>query len=179
MVYDTVQNGLLIEANLNSKNYVINDLIEKLKNKECCMENDLSQNETTFFNPSAALQHCDKCSFETYQEGELERHVKSTHTTSFSNFKCDLCDFISKTTGGLKTHVTKMHTKSRRVKCWTCDYTCETKGELVIHNDKYWYSHRMCLNKNHKKDILEEFEQLKSDGFKVHQVVLDTHWLKA
>ena len=117
VINDFVKKVNDIEANLNSKNDVINDLVEKLKNKECCMENDLSQNETTFFNPSAALQHCDKCSFETDQEGELERHVKATHTTSFTNFKCDHCYFILKTTGGLKTHVTKMHTKSRRVKC--------------------------------------------------------------
>ena len=110
---ETVINDLVkrvndMEANLNNKNDIINDLAEKLTNKECCQENELSQNETTFFNPSDVLQHCEKCSFETYQEDDMERHVKATHTT---NFKCDLCDFISKTTGGLKTHKTKMHTR--------------------------------------------------------------------
>ena len=116
------------ETNLKNKTVIINDLSEKLKNTECCLENDLSQNETTFFNPSDVLQNCDKCSFETYQEDEMERDVKANHST---NFKCDLCVFISKTTGGLKSHKTKMHTKSRRVKCWTCDYTCETRKRKI------------------------------------------------
>ena len=82
-----------MEANLQNKTVIINNLSEKLKKKECCLENDLFQNEITFFNPSDVLQNYDKCSFETYQEDEMERHVKANHST---NFKCDFCDFISK-----------------------------------------------------------------------------------
>ena len=55
---------------------------------------------------------------------------------------------------------------------------CETKAKLTIHNDKSWYSPQMCLNRNHKKDILEEFEELKTDGFTVHRAVLDKYWLQ-
>ena len=38
-----------------------------------------------------------------------------------------------------------------------------------MYNERYWYSHRMALNRNHKKYILEEFEELKKDGFKVNE----------
>ena len=45
-------------------------------------------------------------------------------------------------------------------------FCCATKVELVSHNDKYWYSHRKCLNRDHEKYILGQFIQLEEDGYK-------------
>ena len=78
-------------------------------------------------------------------------------------FKCEKCDFSAKSDAALKTHI-----RSKHFTCWTCNFICNTKDERTNHNEKYWYSHRMALNRNHKKYILEEFEQLEQDGFKVN-----------
>ena len=63
----------------------------------------------------------------------------------------------------------KTHIRSKHFTCWTCSFICDTKEERTKHNDKYYYSHRMALNRNHKKYILEEFEQLKQDGYTVNE----------
>ena len=57
----------------------------------------------------------------------------------------------------------------QKFKCITCDYTCEIYSELVEHSDKYYYSHRRALNKDHEKYILDEFQQLDEDGFLIHR----------
>ena len=72
---------------------------------------------------------------------------------------CEKCGF------GLIVHTRAEHTEQNRIKCWKF----ATKRDVIEHNDKYWYSHRMCLNSNHKRYILEEFEQLKKDGFTVKE----------
>jgi hypothetical protein len=94
---------------------------------------------------------------------EVSEHIIEVHVKSL---QCEFCDFVGKTEGGLKTHIRKMHTtaKAKQFKCWTCDFICERNADLTTPNDKYWYSHRMCLNQKHKKYILEECKQLKDDG---------------
>ena len=82
------------------------------------------------------------------------------------------CDFVAKSEQGLKVHVKAIHTKNK-VKCWKCDFTCETKSDLTEHNDTYYYSHRMGYYPHRKKDYLEEFEQLKSDGFTVKEDIIN------
>ena len=89
-------------------------------------------------------------------------------------FKCDICEFNATSDADFRAHIRTKHKDSRKFfKCWTCDFVCRTKLKLTEHNDKYYYSHRMALNSNHKKYILEEFEQLKDDGFKVHDSTLE------
>ena len=88
--------------------------------------------------------------------------------------KCEICDFTANSDAEFRAHIRAKHKDSRKFfKCWTCDFVCTTKVELTAHNDKYYYSHRMALNKNHKKYILEEFEQLKKDGFTAHNSTLE------
>ena len=53
--------------------------------------------------------------------------------------------------------------------CFTCNFTCETHSELVEHNDIYYYSHRITLNKEYEKEILDEFQRLDEDGFLIHR----------
>ena len=81
---------------------------------------------------------------------------------------CNLCDFVAKNKFGLKIHFHKKHS-SAKFKCFTCDFTCESHSDLVQHNEKYYYSHRQTLNKDHEKDILNEFQQLDQDGFIPHR----------
>ena len=71
-----------------------------------------------------------------------------------------------------------VHSDLSRIKCWTCNFACASKDDLTIHNDKYWYSHRMRPNQNHKKYMLEEFEDLKKDGFIVKEDTINmvTDW---
>ena len=45
-----------------------------------------------------------------------------------------------------------------KFKCFTCDFTCMSHGELVEYNDRYSYSHRITLNKDNEKQILDEFQ---------------------
>ena len=82
--------------------------------------------------------------------------------------KCNLCDFVAKNKFGLKIHFHKKHSTAK-FRCFTCDFTCESHGDLVDHNEKYYYSHRQNLNKDHEKDILDEFQQLDQDGFIPHR----------
>ena len=65
------------------------------------------------------------------------------------------------------------HTLQNKIRCWKCDFSCAYKAELSTHSDKYYYSHRMCLNSNHKRFILEEFEELKRDDFTVQEDILE------
>ena len=91
------------------------------------------------------------------------------HIQVVKKLECDYCEFIAKSLSGLKTHITKMDTGVKKFKCFTCNFCCATKDKLVSHNEKYWYSHRQCLNRDHERYILGEFIQLKEDGFKVHR----------
>ena len=87
--------------------------------------------------------------------------------------KCEKCDFIAKNEQGLKIHIKAKHTEPQKFKCYICDFSSGTKAELTEHNDVYWYSHRMCLNPRRKKEYLEEFDQLKLDGFTVKEKVYE------
>ena len=83
--------------------------------------------------------------------------------------RCGKCDFVAKNEQGMKIHLKSKHTEGNRIKCWRCDFTCETKTDFTEHNDKYYYSHRLGYYPHRKKDYLEEFEELKSDGFIVKE----------
>ena len=52
-----------------------------------------------------------------------------------------------------------------KFKCFTCDFTCESHSDLVENKEKHYYSYRQNLNKDHEKDMLNEFQQLNEDGF--------------
>ena len=82
--------------------------------------------------------------------------------------KCDYCDFVAKNKFGLKIHIHKKHSTAK-FNCFTCNFTCETHSELVQHNDIYYYSHRITLNKEYEKEILDEFQRLDEDGFLIHR----------
>ena len=70
------------------------------------------------------------------------------------------------------------HTELNKFKCWKCDFTCASKDDLTTHNEKYWYSHRMFPNSDHKRHDLKEVEELKKDGFTVNEDTLNmvTNW---
>ena len=109
--------------------------------------------------------------YELDKETEVEKNpepsnLKSSDPESQSQnveFECEKCQFTAKSDAALKTHI-----RSKHFTCWTCNFICNTKEERTTHNEKYWYSHRMALNRNHKKYILEEFEELKKDSFTVN-----------
>ena len=83
--------------------------------------------------------------------------------------KCEQCDFVAKNDQGLKVHIKAKHTAPQKFKCFKCDFSSATKEELTEHNDVYWTSHRMCLNPRRKKEYLEDFDQMKIDGFTVKE----------
>ena len=72
---------------------------------------------------------------------------------------------MAKNEHGLKVHMKAKHTEQNRIRCLKSDFTYATKSELTEHNDTYYYSHRMSFYPHRKKDYLEEFEELKMDGF--------------
>ena len=124
------------------------------------------------------ISKCEECEYISKNSEDLKTHIASNHDNekeverSEELKSCDQCEFETNSDQDLQDHQRRNHKK--KFKCFTCDFSSETKVELTKHNDIYWYSHRMCLNRNHKKYILEEFEQLKEDGFIVH-IKLD--WL--
>ena len=89
-------------------------------------------------------------------------------TGNSAEIKCTLCEFVAKNKFGLKIHFHKKHSTAK-FRCFTCDFTCESHSDLVDHNDKYYYSHRITLNKDYEKNILDEFQQLDEDGFLIHR----------
>ena len=97
-----------------------------------------------------------------------ENEKEDNPPLNMAEIKCNLCDFVAKNKFGLKIHFHKKHSTAQ-FKCFTCDFTCESHSELVEHNEKYYYSHRQKLNKDHEKDILDEFQQLDEDGFIPHR----------
>ena len=121
---------------------------------------------------------CEQCEYVSKNSEDLNTHTALNHENEKEEENpcilksCDQCEFKTNSDEDLREHERRSHKK--KFKYFTCDLSSKTKVELTAHNDKYWYSHRMCLNRNHKKYILEEFEQLKEDGFTVH-IKLD--WL--
>ena len=111
---------------------------------------------------------------DTSVEANSSLKQQDPDNTSSEFKKCDKCDFTSNNDSDLHTHIQAQHKKKKKIKCWTCDFATKTKHELTEHNDKYWYSHRMCIEERFKKDILEEFDELKKDGFTVHASNLKT-----
>ena len=104
------------------------------------------------------------------QETNSEIKVNNDTLEDVKN-KCEICDFIAKNEQGLKIHIKAKHTEPQKFKFYICDFSSGTKAELTEHNDVYWYSHRMCLNPRRKKEYLEDFDQLKLDGFTVKEKV--------
>ena len=98
------------------------------------------------------------------------QHADSEQKTlgNTEQIKCDHCDFVAKNKFGLKIHFHKKHS-SAKFNCFTCDFKCETRSDLLEHNEMYYYSHRITLNKEHEKEILDEFQQLDEDGFIPHR----------
>ena len=101
-----------------------------------------------------------------------EIHVENDKLEDVKN-KCEKCEFIAKNEQGLKIHIKAKHTEPQKFKCYICDFSSGTKAELTEHNDVYWYSHRMCLNPRRKKEYIEDFDQLKLDGFTVKEKVYE------
>ena len=88
--------------------------------------------------------------------------------------KCEKCDYTADNDADMKIHMQAKHKRNKTIKCWRCDYRTKNKTELTEHNDKYWYSHRMSIEERFKKYILEEFEELKKDGFTINEETLKT-----
>ena len=83
--------------------------------------------------------------------------------------KCEKCGFLAKNEQVLKVHFKAKHTEPEKFKCFKCDFSAPTKSDLTDHNDEYWVSHRICLNPGRKKEYLEDFQQMKIDGFTVRE----------
>ena len=105
---------------------------------------------------------------------KLEKKVDNFKVSHIVETKCKECDFVAKNELGLKVHIKAKHTEPERFKCFKCDFSASTKSDLTDHNDVYWYSHRMCLDSRRKREYLEEFEQLKTDGFTVKESIYNT-----
>ena len=103
---------------------------------------------------------------EAQEEIEIVKDNASSEPSD--DLTCKVCDFKAKNKFGLKIHFHKKHS-SAKFKCFTCDFTCENYSELDEHNNKYYYSHRVTLNKYHEKYILDEFQKLDQDGFLIHR----------
>ena len=150
-----------MEKRNDEKDIQIKLLSEKIEVLEC----KLSQKEYI------ALVRKDKKETEIV---DLSFEQPSSEVKSVEIKKCEKCDYTADNDGDIKTHIQAKHKRNKTIKCWRCDYKTKSKTELTEHNDKYWYSHRMSIEERFKKYILEEFEELKKDGFTVNEETLKT-----
>ena len=109
-----------------------------------------------------------KSGTDSEKDAVSQEKTPQNNSVCTGEIKCDLCDFVAKNKFGLKIHFHKKHS-SARFNCFTCNFTCETHSELLEHNDIYYYSHRITLNKEYEKEILDEFQRLDEDGFLIHR----------
>ena len=70
---------------------------------------------------------CDKCSYETKEESNIKRHIKTVHD-KIKECKCDKCDYVCSRNNTLKIHINTVHDKIRDFKCNKCGH--EEKIEL-------------------------------------------------
>ena len=181
-----------VEKELKDKNVKImkleadiKDIHIKMSEKEHTVSkinkkfNFLKEKVTLLFDMEAKIEvtekKIEKIVNEPIQTTEEAVDTKTEGNGKSANFtgntvevKCNLCDFVAKNKFGLKIHFHKKHSTAK-FKCFTCDFTCETHSELVDHNDRYYYSHRITLNKENEKHILDEFQQLDEDGYLPHR----------
>ena len=76
---------------------------------------------------------CQICKGPSYKnEGNLKRHIKSTHDKSDEVFKCDRCDKTLKSKSGLNNHNESAHS-NQKFDCDTCDKTFGKKQLLEYH----------------------------------------------
>ena len=162
----------------------IQDIHKKLLEKDQTVSkinkkfNFLKEKVTLLFDLEARLDTIEKKidnvndlsvnTIEKVKDSQTVQKAGSESAGDTGELKCNLCEFVGKNKFGLKIHFHKKHS-SAKFKCFTCDFTCMSHSELVEHNDRYYYSHRITLNKEHEKQILDEFQQLDEDGFIPHR----------
>ena len=136
-----------IKAKSKKKDEVINTLAEKLESlneKVNSLEINVGETETeqTSCNPSARINYCDKCTYETEIESDLEKHKLETHPALFN---CEFCDFVGKNEGGLKTHITRKHTKKMNqqnvIHCNFCNFNCNSEKDMETHMSEFRNTH--------------------------------------
>ena len=156
-----------IKYKVSEKDHTVSKINQKF--------NFLKEKVTLLFDMEAKIDNIEKQVEKTVIEPVQTSDIASQTEGKTENFngnsgevKCNLCDFVAKNKFGLKIHFHKKHSTAK-FKCFTCDFTCETHSELVDHNDRYYYSHRITLNKDYEKHILYEFQQLDEDGYLVHR----------
>ena len=152
---------------ITEKDHTISKINKKL--------NVLKEKVTLLFDLEAKIEILEKKvdtigskEFEDDTNGKESQSLPEACSNNSEEIKCEVCDFTAKNKFGLKIHFHKKHSMAR-FKCFSCDFTCENKMELNEHNEKYYYSHRQVLNKNHEKYILEEIQQLDEDGYIMHR----------
>ena len=105
---------------------IVTSMLEKFRKLEerlFSIENEQSESNITFCNPSTVEKSCEECDYITEKEDDLEVHVQNDHGNSpnkISNietietegeeiYKCSVCEFKTTHNPGLKSHMTKMH----------------------------------------------------------------------
>ena len=162
----------------------IKDMEMKLANKDQTLSkinkkyNLLKEKVTLVFDLEGKVdtleKHIEKMNKEPVKANEIPPILQTNQKSSdnapgnLEENKCKICEFVVKNKFGLKIHYHKKHSTAT-FNCFTCNFTCETHSELVNHNDKYYYSHRITLNKDYEKHILDEFQRLDEDGFLIHR----------
>ena len=143
----------------------IQDLYVKLKEKDQVLSkvnkkfNFLKEKVTLLFDLEAKFDDLEK-KFEKISDEPAKVNSKdsvsqtSQKAENTGEIKWDHCEFVAKNKFGLKIHIHKKHSTAR----FNC-FQRETHSDLVEHNDKYHYSHRIILNKKYEKEILDEFQR--------------------
>ena len=128
----------------------------KLEERLFCLENEQTESDITFCNPSTVEKSCEESDYITEKEDDLEMHVQNDHEKSPHDlfnietietegeeiYKCSECEFKTTHNPGLKSHMTKMHGNKVKHSCDQCSETFETRKKLknhiyCIHSGKY------------------------------------------
>ena len=122
---------------------------------------------------------CDKCSQSFKWKHDLQRHVKTVHTTK--QFQCELCEFTCSRKDNLNRHIDS-HTKTKsqvtkrkatnsasnekkRTKLYMDDDIFNSDDEDQIFNEAYNFN----LKKRNKIDSFEDYDGVEPDWEKVEE----------
>ena len=117
------------------------DLKDKNPEKIVLIADEEHENGST-----SKVYECDKCSYASSTERNLEQHIKDKHKESKNSYKtsknndkipCQFCDKICANAKDFFSHMENHHTKqkSNKFKCDKCDFETQTVAKLYEHEE--------------------------------------------
>ena len=76
---------------------------------------------------------CDKCFFQAFEQGVLNKHIENEHDGEGLQYFCKKCKFVAQTENKLRSHH-KIEHEGRNYTCVRCNFTTRWRSNYVHHN---------------------------------------------